>query len=109
MGNCMCKSSKGGTLVEKRDASPYSPPAPPPSKEQSREQSQEQIMPSDAAPRIATPIPNVSAFDDEIVTVGDVRYIPSDVRHPPWEASSSHVVDALEIQMENGIVWRTAF
>jgi ribosomal protein L16 Arg81 hydroxylase len=36
---------------------------------------------SDAAPRIATPIPHVSAFDDEIVTIGDVRYIPPDVTH----------------------------
>ncbi|RBR26726.1 uncharacterized protein FIESC28_00509 [Fusarium coffeatum] len=106
MGNCMCKSSKGGTSAEKRNASPYSPPAPPPSKEQS----QERIMqPSDAAPRIATPIPNVSAFDDEIVQIGDVRYIPPDVTHPPWEASSSHVVDALEIQMEDGTVWRSGF
>lgn len=36
---------------------------------------------SDAAPRIATPIPHVSAFDDEIVQIGDVRYIPPDITH----------------------------
>ena len=66
-------------------------------------------MASDAAPRIATPIPNVSAFDDEIVLIGDVRYIPPDVRHPPRKASSSHMVDALKIQMKNGTVWPTPF
>jgi len=45
---------------------------------------------SDAAPRIATPIPHVSAFDDEIVQVGDVRYIPPDVTHGVRLPSSRH-------------------
>ncbi|KAJ4120115.1 hypothetical protein NW768_010398 [Fusarium equiseti] len=101
MGNCMCKSSKGNPISKKRNNSPYSPPAPPPSQEQSQEQF---VQSHDAAPRLPTPVPQmafVNAFDDDIVEVGDARYIPPDVTRGPWGMTVPNMVDAMNVQRED--------